>query len=108
MRLRKSESLFITRRREGLTQTAMADKLGIMEYIYFQYENGTSEIPEGLTGLPIFAEPTALEQCVIKRRRLAMSQDELAAELGCSRFWVNQMETDKVNPGKLIKYWSDK
>lgn len=48
---------------------------------------------------------TPLERCILYRRRAGMTRTDLAHELGCSRYWVGQMELGAVNPQRLLDYW---
>lgn len=48
---------------------------------------------------------TAVERCVLLRRRINMTQAELAEALGCCRYWVILMEQGKRDPKRLLDYW---
>tara|TARA_R110000772_G_scaffold20306_2_gene56337 strand:+ start:474 stop:641 length:168 start_codon:yes stop_codon:yes gene_type:complete len=46
-----------------------------------------------------------IEECVLKRRRCHMTQDDVAKELDMSRLWVNRMEQGIEPAERLIAYW---
>jgi transcriptional regulator with XRE-family HTH domain len=48
---------------------------------------------------------TPFERCFLYRRRGSYLQKDVAAQLGCSRYWVNQMELGEVNCDDLLWFW---
>lgn len=42
------------------------------------------------------------------RRRLGDTQEHLAEEMGCSRFWVRLMEQGKAPVEQLALYWEER
>lgn len=48
---------------------------------------------------------TDAERCLIYRRRLDITQQEVADILKVSRFWVNSMERNRENCARLIEFW---
>jgi DNA-binding XRE family transcriptional regulator len=101
----------IRRRRLGLTQAQAAKRWKIPAHIYARIENDDAEVQHKRTfGMPFAMlsgdeRPKAHERCLIMRRRCKKTQTTVAKELGCSRYWLNQMELGKVSCDTLLWYW---
>lgn len=105
MHITNAESLYILRRRLQLSQSARAEELDLKEWYYIEMETGKMDIPEKLR-FKDSLEINTVEQCILLRRRQAMTQSELAVKLNVSRLWVNRMEQGLASPAKLIEYWN--
>lgn len=106
MRITDAEALYVYRRRLGLNQAEMAEEFGLKEWLYVEYENDRRVAPKGLVRK--MHKLSELEEFVLKRRRDNMTQEDLAAELGCTRVWVNYMESGSRNPEALREYWRNR
>ena len=100
-RLTDGEHLFISRRREGLSQTAMAEQLGMTRNNYGEIERSENA---GFKIKPI-RNLKAHEKCVLYRRRCEKTQQDIADELGVSRYWLNRMEVGIEDCTTLVNYW---
>lgn len=107
--LTAGESLAIDRRRRRtasgrhLNQTERADQLRVAVDVYRAWE-ADQTTKEGkrqakLTSLEDY------EKCFLLRRRSGKLQRELAQEVGCSRLWLNKMETGQAGCDDLVAYW---
>jgi len=103
MRTTNEEKLFIDRKRRGLSQTAMARRLGILGYVYRKMELGRMVVPRSLA--PRTGSLARHEALTLMRRRKGMTQRVLAARIGCCRLWVIQMESGIVPITKLSNFW---
>lgn len=103
--LTESEKLFITRRRDDMTQKDMARRLGISTRRYINIEAGKEHLDGGLSVIPSVGELAEWEKAVLVRRRKGIRQEELAPILGISPAHLKAMERKKRNPAKLIDYW---
>ncbi len=102
-RLSCGESLLIARRRqEGReTQHDASWRCGTTLRTYGMWERGMiSPLPPCKLGR---IKPH--EKCLIYRRRVMMSQGDVALKLGRSRWWINQMERGVVPCAELLSYW---
>lgn len=106
MRITDAEALYVYRRRLGLNQAEMARKLGLKEWLYVEYENDKRDVPKGLVRK--MHKLSELEEFVLMRRRDNMTQEDLAAELGFTRVWINYMESGSRNPEALREYWRNR
>lgn len=107
MQLTIPEKLFTHRRRNGLTQTDMANSVGLTLQRYNQIEKGhvepTSLVRSRATGL---GKLTMAEKCVILRRRAEYRIADVAHDLGVSKNWLGQMEKGKQPVSEaLANYW---
>lgn len=107
--LDNGEKLVIWRRRRGWTQSFAAATLHMSYAQYSKWERDLEEFKIRVEH-PEAAEITASklkahEKCFIYRRRCRKTQAEVAAELGCCRWWVNQMERGVVPCDELVWYW---
>jgi hypothetical protein len=46
------------------------------------------------------------EHCLLLRRRAGYTQDRVATDIGCCRWWMNQMERGLVPCNQLVEYWT--
>lgn len=46
------------------------------------------------------------ERCVLMRRRTGYTQKRVAKELKVCRWWLNQMETGRIDCTPLTDYWN--
>jgi transcriptional regulator with XRE-family HTH domain len=97
----EAERARIWRRRLGWTQVQTAKDFGISRGLVIAYETGKVKPPHSYE----IGEATVAEHCFIKRERANVLQRELAVILGCSVQHVRDMETGRVFPEKLRKYW---
>lgn len=98
----RGESLFIARRRKGLNQIDAAAARGVHPDVYRAWETDqrTHDQPyQRLGALQLN------EVCVVVRRRAKKTQREVAKALGCTRVWVNRMETGMEPAERLREYW---
>lgn len=100
------EALAVDRRRRDETQAQAAERLGITVYAYRKAEasahrNGSSD------SLPVVdVEPLHPgEQCRILRRRAGLTLDQLAERMGCTAWWIAQMEHGKAPVDRLVEHW---
>lgn len=49
---------------------------------------------------------TENERCVLMRRRAGYTQRQVGKDLGFCRWWINQMESGKVDCTPLTTYWN--
>lgn len=117
MILKPHELLYCYRKRSDRTQKQVAEEFGLPIKVYQAIENGKSELLESIEDLPeaiaktlvsFFQKNsgvTKLDKCIALRRRRNFYQRQIGEQIGCSRAWVNEMETGKVDPAKLIAYW---
>lgn len=103
-RLTLGEKLLISRRRENLTQEEMATIYGVTRNIYGEMERDQRKVPDYKGGE---IEPLRdHEKLLLARRRAEMKQDEVAKEIGVSRYWLNQMEMGKFPLAeKFVTFW---
>lgn len=92
------EWLTIKRRREGLDQMEMAEKMGLTRHQYQAKEaNPNGKLKRRLA---------ANEAAFLMRRRSKKSQSAVAKELGLSRLWVNRMEMGLEECDRLLDFWN--
>lgn len=104
MRLTDGEKFYIYRRRVGWSQVEAARRFGTgTADAYRALESGQWRV--GWRKVPVVQAVTALEKCVLMRRRAGMTQRALAEAIGRSRCWVNQAERGLVNGKRLKQYW---
>lgn len=102
--LSRRERLLIFRRRLGITQVQMAQNLKMSPVIYKQYERGQREVPGELTHFKL-GKLTLIEELIVNRKRKGFTQQQLADRMGISRVWLNLMEKEKVEAGRLKKHF---
>lgn len=95
-----AETYFIDRVRRGQTQRQAAKRLKTTLSQYSLVELG--RVPAKRVAI---GRLKANERCVLQRRRAGYTQLQVGEEMGCCRWWVNQMESGKIDPTPLINYW---
>lgn len=103
LKLRRNETLLIGRLRRGLSQDGAAARFGVPVKIYRSWER--SRPPRGRAWAVEPDRPTAQERCLVLRRRAGLTQAQVARHLGCSRWWVNQMENGNAPVRALAEFW---
>lgn len=68
---------------------------------------GRVERDQSFEKLPVsrIVDLSDAERCLIYRRRLGVTQQEVANALKVSRFWVNAMERGRENCARLTEFW---
>jgi len=100
------ERLLIHRRRLGFTQAQAAQHHGLQNHIYARMENGDARYTNNMPKVAVKASGLkSHERCLLMRRRCGKIQEEVAAELKCSRYWLNMMELGNVPCDDLLWYW---
>jgi transcriptional regulator with XRE-family HTH domain len=84
VRLTNGEKLFIIRRRRGINQADFAARYSVSHDLLGKIEKGERPAPIRLTVRKI-PPLTVPEKIVVLRRRLGMSQRELAKKLGVTK-----------------------
>ena len=90
------------RRRLGWSQEAAAHHYLVPVLTYSKWERGQIDCPKKVAPLKNLKPH---ERAIIYRRRAGLRQADIAASLGCSRYWVHRMETGIENADNLILYW---
>jgi len=98
--LTRGEKLQANRRRSGATQREEADARGVPYVMYRRWESDEGDPPNESLG-----DLKDHEVCYVLRRRAGLSLSQVAAQVGCSRWWACQMETGRASSDKLIQYW---
>lgn len=101
-RLSVGERLLIDRRRRGESQGEAAKRQYISHFTYGQAER---DFKRANTLAPIIKRLQPHERCLLYRRRVGRTQDDVAKELGVCRWWLNQMERGKVSCDALLWFW---
>lgn len=99
------ESLFIKRRRAGLTQKQMSAYLGVTYARYRCWVRNEIKDKEILPAINLGPKLKPMEICVIKRRRKGLKQKEVAKELGVKTPLVSMMEKEKIDGQRLLWFW---
>jgi transcriptional regulator with XRE-family HTH domain len=105
--LSQSEVVLITRRRAGFSQRDMGDSYDMSRYSYGRKERDEKEAARLMTFTMSFDELKDHEKCFILRKRKGLTQREVAALLGLSRYWINQKEVGHVDCSDLKKFWDE-
>lgn len=102
--LTPGERFLILRRRNGLSQPVAAKSYGLSAWDYRMVEADRvrSDLPR-----PALGKIAAHERCVILRRRAGMKRTQLAALVGCSNWWLTQMERGVQPPDRIVEYWAN-
>lgn len=104
MKLKPHERLAIERRRRDESQTEAAKRYGVTLYEYRQWELGNGKLPARAGASVRRIEP--FEECFIQRTRMqGLSAGMLAKDVGCSRWWLTQMERGQQQPEALVAFW---
>ena len=101
--LTPAEKLRVWRGRLGLNQEQAGARFGVSGWVYGEMERGDQPPPVYAWRGPFYLRDH--EKCVIYRLRSGVTQEHVAAELGCSRIWVNMMEAGREPCVRLIEYW---
>lgn len=101
IRISRGEKLFLDRRRSGHTQPQRAALLGIDYYEYRRLEQigHHDDTPKD-----IVYNASIGDYCTIMRRRIGLSQQQVAEELETTRYLVNRMELDEAANSQLYDY----
>lgn len=91
------EWLTIKRRRQGLDQLEMAEKMGISRHQY--------QTKEAKADGKLKRRIADNEAAFLMRRRSKKSQSVIAKEIGVSRLWVNRMEMGLEDTDRLLDFW---
>lgn len=102
--LTDGETLLIIRKRENLSQEAVAEGFGITRNQYGRIER---DIDKPRFSMPVVTKLNPHEVCFLARRRMELTQEECAEAMGVTRFWYNQMEMNNVPNESLIKFWEN-
>jgi len=85
-----------------MNQDAAAKSRGVSRSTYSRWELDRGQGPDVVVG---FKTITPAERCFLYRRRAGYLQKDVAAQLGCSRYWVNLMELGEVDCDALLWFW---
>lgn len=102
--LKQGECLLIHRLRLEMTQSDFGGLMGMNRNRYGRIERDQDDYNSDICEediLPLAAH----EKCLLYRRRLGLTQQECADELGVTRYWFNQMEIGKEPVDTLVDYW---
>ncbi len=91
----------------GLNQTKMAHRMKMSLSTYARREAGDGAISMVAGGPVELHDLKPHEYCYIRRRRAGKTQAQVAAELNCCRWWVNQMERGLVSTDELEEFWNE-
>ena len=101
--LAPSERLITYRRRTGLTQTQASQEWGFTEWHYRMLEAGNRQ---SFCQRVWIGKLKPHESAFLMRRRYGYKRTDLAKMIGVSCWWLTQMERGRVNPKRLIEFWS--
>ena len=99
------ELLLVWRKREEKSQSELAAQFRVTRNCWGRWERGTN-VP-GVSAPIEFKDVAEHEKCMLLRRREGITQGDLAKTIGVSRWWLNQMESGKADPARLITYWEN-
>ena len=101
----EAEALLLARRRLGLSQREMAERLEVTMHVYRGLEkNGGATLRQlGLASLGSLLEH---ERLLLRRLRSGRRALDVAAEMGVSAYWLSQMEKGKASTSSLAEYWA--
>lgn len=94
--------MLIDRRRRRENQHQAAARLGIP---FSAYQERELDKLDSRDLAPKIETLEANERCFLYRRRAGFTQARVARELGCCRWWLNQMERGVAPVDDLICYW---
>lgn len=101
--LTPAEILIVWRRRKQWNQKKAAEHYGISHFNYAVAECG--KIRKVKLKIPNISPLHDHEKCFILRKRTGKTQEEIAANLGCGKYWLRLQEVGKVSCKKLLTYW---
>lgn len=105
----------LARRRVGKTQEEMRGVLGLskLAYLRLEHDTNTADWPRWLKDKATLAALVRTvdsielhERCHLSRLRQGMTQTELAKKAGCSKQWVQMMETAQQRCDTLLDFWA--
>lgn len=101
-----AEKLLLWRRRKQWNQNEAAKFYGVAYVTYNFAESGKiKDFPyKEVDLLPLLDH----EKCFVLRRRSGKMQEEIAAEINCSVYWLRLQELGRVSASKLLTYWENK
>lgn len=84
----------------------MAQKLNINRNDYLWLEKA-SVIDKSFVDLSsvTLGNLTRMEKCILLRRRRELTQEQLAKEVGISRYWLNRSEVYGLDCEPLFAFW---
>lgn len=103
IKLTKGERLFLIRKRRGVSQAEFARRYGVSHDTLSKVEKGRKAPSYNIT-VRGRINPTPGELIVALRRRLNMSQGELAERLGVSKMTVIARENGRGDVEEVLKY----
>jgi hypothetical protein len=106
--LKKHETVVLYRLRRNETQEEFAEALGCTLDRVKRMEAGINKKDLAKFSDVLNGPITIQEQCIIKRRRARMTQNEVAKALKISRFWLIGMEHGKNNLLPLYNFWNER
>lgn len=98
----RGESLLLHRRRKGMSQADAAREYGVSPDRYRDWEKDRRLRDQPRRHL---GQLKPHEVCLLLRRRAGKTQREVAADLGCTRLWLVQMENGSAPVDRLREYW---
>lgn len=104
MKLSLREQVYLWRRRKGLRQSDLAARLGIHTDTLGERERGQDGELGGIPGGVGQLKATAVEELVIRRRRMGLSQASVAKRMGVSRHAVMGWEKGLWDWEKLARF----
>lgn len=105
--LTPGERLVVYRLRNELTQSQMAEKLGISPTALSNYERGTHDMPPKANLAPLkfnLGEIYECESIRAMRRRANLTAQEVANAIGVCRYTVRLMESGESDPSRAIDF----
>lgn len=104
MKLQQYERLVIERRRRDESQAEAAKRYRVTLYEYRSWERGEGKVPARAGASVRRLEP--FEECFIQRSRVpGLTAAHLAKAVGCSRWWLTQMERGQQPAESLVACW---
>lgn len=97
--LTRGEALLIHRRRKGWNQTQAAKHHKVTRQVYSNWELDAGTIPQPKR--PILGHTELHERLLIERRRLGLSQADVATKIGCCRHQIMLMEAGQADAKRL-------
>lgn len=102
------ERLLIQRKRKKQTQAEMADELKVSRLVYGKMERGEIEVDVNIIAPRNINKLHPYEACMIWRRRIGLTQEDIANSINRCRYWVRLMESGEAPCQELIEYWGNK
>lgn len=101
--LTHGEKMYVARRRGNVNMHDMAEGLGVSLRIYRRWENDKLRT-RGMPRVPL-GRLSRQDVFLILRRRSGRTVRHIAKQIGCSVWWLRQMERCEVPNQRLMKYW---